>query len=797
MKKSWALLIAACSFCLLHACGGGTSTPPPPPPPVATHLSVAAPANAAAGTAFNFTVTALDAGNNVVASYSGRVHFTSTDGRAVLPANSALTNGTGTFSATLMTGGSQTITVTDTVTVSTMGSSTSITVTTVATLSINSGAPPNGTVGLSYNQHRVSCMRGTPNCVGIGRCMDGVCVYFTSGFIVTASGGISPYTWSWAAATGSSLPSGLVFSAVGDISGTPTTAGTYNVIVTVTDSETPSAQASNPYTITIAPPPPLVITSSAPPTGTLQVAYGGSSGFSLTASGGVGPYAWSWVAATGSSLPPGLQLAGSAISGIPTISGTYQGIVTVSDSESPAQQTPANYSIVINNPPPPMIITSPAPPAGALNVPYVGFNFVATGGLTPLNWSETGALPPGLAFSSEGVLSGKPTATGAFPITVMVQDSLGQNATPQNFTMQIATQAAAFKATGSMANARVWHTATLLGDGTVLVTGGVNNTTFPVMAELFDPKGGTFTTTGSMATVRDFPTATLLNTGKVLVAGGKDSSGSAIATAEQYDPTDKTFSPASGGMQSSRVYHTATLLSDGKVLLTGGLDAAGSESGTPVDTAELFDPASGTFTSVGKLGTARFFHTATLLGSGKVLITGGLGGGSGAATSAELFDPVTNSFTPAGNMMVARAGHTATLLNTGKVLLVGGAPDFGDNAAATAELFDPLAATFTLTGNMVAAHSFHTATLLNNGNVLVAGGDSFFYNGTQSQSLSTAEVYDPLSGSFSATANMTTARESHTATLLQSGEVLIVGGSSGTLGYSATTIVLATAELYQ
>jgi FG-GAP-like repeat/FG-GAP repeat len=127
MKKSVLLLISICSLCLLNACGsGGTTTTPPPP--ITTHLSVTAPASATAGTAFNFKVTALDASNNQVTNYSGTVHFTSIDAQAVLPANSTLTNGTGTFSVTLKTAGGQTITATDTAKASIAGTSNSITV---------------------------------------------------------------------------------------------------------------------------------------------------------------------------------------------------------------------------------------------------------------------------------------------------------------------------------------------------------------------------------------------------------------------------------------------------------------------------------------------------------------------------------------------------------------------------------------------------------------------------------------------------------------------------------------------
>ena len=132
MKKSFFLPLSICGLCLLSACGGGDSGSSSPPAP-ATHFSVTGPTAPTAGTAFTVTVTALDASNDTVTTYSGTVRFTSTDVQATLPANSALTNGIGTFSTTLRTAGSQTITATDTVTASIAGASPSI--------DVNSGPP--------------------------------------------------------------------------------------------------------------------------------------------------------------------------------------------------------------------------------------------------------------------------------------------------------------------------------------------------------------------------------------------------------------------------------------------------------------------------------------------------------------------------------------------------------------------------------------------------------------------------------------------------------------------------------
>jgi hypothetical protein len=282
-----------------------------------------------------------------------------------------------------------------------------------------------------------------------------------------------------------------------------------------------------------------------------------------------------------------------------------------------------------------------------------------------------------------------------------------------------------------------------------------------------------FRPTGDMSTGRTAHTATLLPNGKVLVAGGDACffisyyEDCPLNTAEVYDSSSGTFS-ATGTMLVKRFFHTATLLTSGKVLVTGGPDAS----------AELYDPTSGTFAATGSMSVGRSSHTATLLANGKVLIAGGQAT-SGALATAELYDPNSGTFTATGMMAAARTSHTATLLANGKVLIAGGSNSTGD--LATAELYDPITGNFTATNSMASIRAFHVATLLSTGNVLVTGGIA------NTVSLASAEVYDAVAGSFSATGSMVTARDSHFAVLLATnGNVLVAGGSSGSF----------TAELY-
>ena len=464
----------------------------------------------------------------------------------------------------------------------------------------------------------------------------------------------------------------------------------------------------------------------------------------------------------------------------PQAAGTYTVVVTVTDSGSPADQVSATYEIIISPPPPPIISTTPAPIAGAVNLPYYGFAFqVAAGGQAPFRWNESGTLPTGLVLSDDGTLSGTPTVLGSFPIRVTVQDALGQSASPETFTIDVLAHG--FKATGSMGTVRIEHTATLLGNGKVLVAGGRSLETGLVTAtaELFDPGSGTFAPTGSMTNARCRHTATLLSNGKVLVTGGADSnegSSEGSASAELFDPSSSTFTPT-GSMGSVRLDHRATLLNDGSVLVTGGSDAEFH----PVASAELFNAAQGIFTPTGSMKAARDRHTATLLTDGKVLVTGGQGDGPSLAT-AELYNPSTSTFTTTGRMTAARDSHTATLLANGNVLVTGG---FTSDLVETAELFVPAKGSFTLTGSLAVARGRQTATFLNDGTVFVLGG----YDGLESAGLASAELFDPIEGRFTPAGSMATARDGHTATLLEDGSVLVTGGAGdGTL---------STAEIYQ
>jgi hypothetical protein len=398
-----------------------------------------------------------------------------------------------------------------------------------------------------------------------------------------------------------------------------------------------------------------------------------------------------------------------------------------------------------------------------------------------------------MVFGADGTLSGTPTAIGSFPITVAVQDAVHQNAPPQDFTIEIDAKLPSFAATGSMQTARMYHTATLLGNGKVIVIGGQGETAL-ASAELFDPSAGQFTLAGNLKTPRLLHTATLLQSGEVLVTGGKDVNG-AIAEAELFDPGTGSSTPT-GAMNSARTGHTATLLNDGRVLVAGGFDS----SNTSLSTAELFDPTTGEFTLAnGPMTLGRAGHTATLLSSGKVLVVGG----SPDTALGDIFDPASNTFTSTTTKGTEANSFTATLLVDGRVLVAGGDVSFVDScnrppkSVASASIFDTGSASFSATGDMSSPRAQHTATALGDGKVLVAGGSDFNIRNTACVPdqtipvLASAELYDPVHGAFALTSSMTAARSRHTATLLRNGDVVVIGG------IDANAIILASAELYR
>ena len=342
-------------------------------------------------------------------------------------------------------------------------------------------------------------------------------------------------------------------------------------------------------------------------------------------------------------------------------------------------------------------------------------------------------------------------------------------------------------ATGSMNQPRDRFSGVLLPSGKVLVAGSwaASNS-----AELYDPSSGTWTKTGSLLLGRSEFQAALMANGHVLVAGGYYGE-FPTAEAELYNPSTGTWS-GTGSMNTKRENYALAVLTNGEVLIAGGATAERFLGVT--NTAEIYNPATGSFTRTGPINVARQGATATLLSNGKVLVAGGSKFINGdAIASAELFDPSTGAWTLTGTMNVARSQHIATLLAANGLVLVAGGGDGDQFYTNTAELYNPATSTWALTGSMSVARFGHSGTQLPDHQVLVAGGQRTQNLGCPpcGNIQSTAELYDSGSGRWIPAGEMTSVREHQFATLLPNGEVLEAGGAILTGGNTAT------AELYK
>jgi hypothetical protein len=325
--------------------------------------------------------------------------------------------------------------------------------------------------------------------------------------------------------------------------------------------------------------------------------------------------------------------------------------------------------------------------------------------------------------------------------------------------------------TGSMLVAREGQSATLLKDGRVLVAGGdgddpTGRDPFVVnsSAELYDPAAGTFSITGSMTTPRSGHTATLLNDGRVLITGGR--SGVAeqdLDSAELYDPATGTFSPT-GRMARPRSGQAATLLLDGRVLITGGNPQDASASPW-FAVAELFDPRTRSFTSAGPMPTHRTENAATRLQDGRVLTVAGYPGGGTGTDLAALYDPDSGTVTPVNLDTESGSSLNVLTLHDGRVLI--------DDGGSDVELYDPAAGTFSTSGSKTNEAVGGPAVLLSDGKVLIGNGSCV------AEYCNYPQLFDPHSNGFSAAPVMPSHTKFSTMTLLPDGRVLLTGGGRG------------------
>lgn len=453
-------------------------------------------------------------------------------------------------------------------------------------------------------------------------------------------------------------------------------------------------------------------------------------------------------------------------------------------------------------------------PSGWSNDPTFTYTFVNSGDESVLQSGPSATFSirePDLGFKivcrMEASTEGGTAAAGTSPLAAVepalfIAPPSAEGSTPQTGTGSAETGGESWFSAPSMGEPRAGQTANLLPDGDVLVAGGYNGFTEDVggrhtnlsLAELFDPSSGTWVEAPSMLVARSFQTSTSLKEGRVLVVGGSETPGVREATAEIYDPDTNTWAAAPVPIELDEA-SAATLLPSGWVFLTGtfGPTSYEAEQG-----AALYDPVTNSWEPTARPKRPRSDPAISLLANGDVLVAGGWTREAHfpeptsytVQTTVEEYDPNTNVWSELAPMTHPRDDQTATLMPSGDVLMTGGIDQLqiGESsyyAVSSTEIYDPQTNTWTVRAPMSLARTGHTATLLPDGDLLVAGGGDcgheYCLGGGRGPAndccaASSAEVFDPATNSWSFTGPETTGVE-HTATLLPDGDVLVTGGN--------------------
>ncbi len=345
------------------------------------------------------------------------------------------------------------------------------------------------------------------------------------------------------------------------------------------------------------------------------------------------------------------------------------------------------------------------------------------------------------------------------------------------------------------------------GAGDVVLAGGGSGSltaaTGLATSEVWNYRRMTVSPGPTMGTARALHLAVPLADGRVLVIGGADATGTVVASCEVYSPVTNSFA-ATGSMATPRVLHAACRLADGRVMVAGGTSSLADTTAaitSTLNSVEIWNPASGTWSNGPAIGGRRLAPALTLLSNNQVMVSGGVEVGlflglpvSAVSTpNVQRWNPATNTWTAGPNMSQGRAGHhyNQVALADGRVLMTGGTnvPNLLGAANATpiagAELYNPTTNSWA-TANMATARALHSATRLADGRVVVCGGAQGTL--TTPTSIDAVELFDPATNGWTTLPNLSEPRAGHGAALLPDGTVLLLGGQ----GASSTSTTIAT-----
>jgi hypothetical protein len=335
--------------------------------------------------------------------------------------------------------------------------------------------------------------------------------------------------------------------------------------------------------------------------------------------------------------------------------------------------------------------------------------------------------------------------------------------------------------TGSFANGHGAVPLVQLPDGRVLAAGGGNTSgAISASAEIYTPATGLWTSAGSLSIARaGFGRPSVLPDGRVLVATGDVADSIETSTAEIYSPVTNSWS-LTGSLSQGRRSDVQVALADGRVLVADGA-AGGPTCGRFLSSAEIYDPATGSWSPAASTLDARESGTGIRLADGRVLLAGGYGCGDPIEPAmTELYDPATGDWSRSGDLPVGRVGGTLVMLADHRVLMFGGHNDQIAGVQTEAAIFDPATGQWTQVASLNLPRENAAATLLPSGKVLVSQGGPL-----------QSEIYDPVANAWALDATTLDKNDSGGTFLLPTGEVLLAGGSTDVNGIPSVT-----AELY-